>query len=453
MSDYEALRGRHTAQFEAMLPEHIARLDWSADALQAERQRALRALLTAAKARSSWHGKRLAHVDLERITAEDLSSIPPMNKHDLMSNFDGILTDSRLSRAVVEAHLEQLDGDSYLLDEYHAVASGGSSGTRGVFVYDWNGWLGVLLTFSRWRTRMQLTDPQVGLRPVRAVIAGGKASHISNAIAQTLGRSSGATSVPAALPLRDIVATLNELRPVMLLGYPSMIALLAHEGDRGELRIAPRLIATIAEPLLPEMRTAIGTAWSCPVINCFGASEGVSAGSCGIGRGMHLNEDLCIFELVNNDGRAVSPGERAAKLYITPLFNYAQPLIRYELTDEVTLIDEPCPCGSAMRRVEDIEGRSDDVFTYAGGLAVHPLVFRSCLGHERNIVEYQVRQTQQGATIFVRTQADVDTASLATALERELGRVGLTAAQVTIEVVDAFDRQQTGKLKRFFPMS
>ena len=110
MSDYEALRGRHTAQFEAMLPEHIARLDWSADALQAERQRALRALLTAAKARSSWHGKRLAHVDVERITAEDLSSIPPMNKHDLMSNFDGVLTDAvfrvRLSKRTWNSWME-----------------------------------------------------------------------------------------------------------------------------------------------------------------------------------------------------------------------------------------------------------------------------------------------------------------------------------------------------------
>src|SRR5438874_12809602 len=61
-------------------------------------------------------------------------------------------------------------------------------------------------------------------------------------------------------------------------------------------------------------------------------------------RGMHLNEDVCVFELVDESGVPVKPVERAAKLYITPLFNVAQPLIRYELTDELTVIDAPCAC-------------------------------------------------------------------------------------------------------------
>jgi phenylacetate-coenzyme A ligase PaaK-like adenylate-forming protein len=39
------------------------------------------------------------------------------------------------------------------------------------------------------------------------------------------------------------------------------------------------------------------------------------------------------------------------------------PLIRYDLTDELRILDEPCPCGSAFRRVEDIEGRNDELFT------------------------------------------------------------------------------------------
>lgn len=74
---------------------------------------------------------------------------------------------------------------------------------------------------------------------------------------------------------------------------------------------------------------------------------------------MHLSEDVAIFEPVDGDGRPVPPGTRATKMYITKLYNHVQPLIRYELTDEVTLIDEPCPCGCAMRRIDDIEGRSD----------------------------------------------------------------------------------------------
>ena len=453
MADYEALRARHAEQYQALLNDHLARINWSEEQLRAERERRLRAIISAAKERSPWHRARLAHLDPERVTEADLPSIPPMTKEDLMRNFDAILTDRRLSRASVEAHLDRLEGDAYLLDEYHVAASGGSSGTRGVFVYGWEGWLLFFLTFSRLRVRAQLADPQIGLKPVRAVIAGGKASHMSYALAQTFGSGSGVVNVPATLPVDDIVVRLNELQPVMLTGYPSMMMILASEADAGRLRIAPRLIGVASEPLLPEMRAAIEATWACPVLNTYATSEGATAGSCGQGRGMHLNEDLCIFEPVDNEGRPVPAGQRAAKLYVTPLLNHAQPLIRYELTDEVTLIDEPCPCGSKLRRIDDIEGRADDMFVYDGGVIVHPLSFRSLLGRERHVMEYQVRQTERGAAIALRADGEVHTAAIRDAIERELAHLGLRDPAVTVDVVNGFDRQSTGKLKRFFPLA
>ena len=94
---------------------------------------------------------------------------------------------------------------------------------------------------------------------------------------------------------------------------------------------------------------------------------------------MHLSEDLVIVEPVDEQGRPVAPGDRAAKVYLTNLFNRVLPLIRYEITDEVTILTEPCPCGSAHRCVADIQGRLDDVFVY-DGRRVHPHVFRSALG-------------------------------------------------------------------------
>jgi hypothetical protein len=46
-----------------------------------------------------------------------------------------------------------------------------------------------------------------------------------------------------------------------------------------------------------------------------------------------------------------------------------------------------------MRLIDDIGGRSDDTFLYTGGVVAHSMLFRSPLGRQRNIVEYQVRQT------------------------------------------------------------
>jgi phenylacetate-coenzyme A ligase PaaK-like adenylate-forming protein len=452
MPDYEMLRTSHERQYRSLLTDHFARLNWSEDELRSHRQQSLRSVLAAAKERAPWHRDRLAHINAETVTEADLPSIPTMTKHDLMENFDGVLTDARLSRVLVEQHIDALTDDAYLLDEHHAVASGGSSGTRGVFVYDWQGWLVLLLTLNRWRLRAQLADPAVGLSPTRAVVAASKASHMSYAVVRTLGVQSGATNVPATLPLSDIVAKLNDLQPTMLSGYPTMLTALAHEAQTGRLRIQPRLVTAMSEPVLAEMRSAIGTAWNCPLLNYYGCSEGASAGACGMGHGMHLNEDECIFELVDREGRAVAPGQRAAKLYITPLFNKAMPLIRYELTDELTMIDEPCACGSVMRRVDDVEGRADDSFTYDGGVLVHPLNFRSTLGKEPRIIEYQVRQTERGADVSVCVDGLFDATKLGASIERELRRLGVGRPIVRVEVVASLDRQSTGKFKRFVPL-
>jgi phenylacetate-CoA ligase len=136
---------------------------------------------------------------------------------------------------------------------------------------------------------------------------------------------------------------------------------------------------------------------------------------------------------------------------MTNLYNHAMPLIRYEITDEVTMMSEACPCGSGHRLIEDPQGRLDESFRY-GGLVVHPLVFRSPLGLCRNIVEYQVRQTHRGAEIAVRCQGRPDLAALHTEVTKKLTAVGLHGAEVAITAVDHLPRQDTGKLKRFIPL-
>ena len=136
---YEAVRRRHVADFEAMLPEYAGRIGWSADRVARERLRALRALLAAAR-RSPWHRERLAGLDTGAFGEADVASLPVMTKTDLMDNFDDIVTDRRLTRELCERHLGELAGEAYLLGEYHVVASGGSSGQRGVFVYGWDAW-------------------------------------------------------------------------------------------------------------------------------------------------------------------------------------------------------------------------------------------------------------------------------------------------------------------------
>jgi phenylacetate-coenzyme A ligase PaaK-like adenylate-forming protein len=257
---------------------------------------------------------------------------------------------------------------------------------------------------------------------------------------------------PITSPMGEIVEGLNRVQPTDLGGYPSALYLLADEARAGRLRISPRSVGTVAEPLLPEIRKALEETWDVPVSNLWGCSEGGAAKSCGQGRGMHLADDLTIVEPVDATGRPVPSGVRSAKIYLTNLYNHTLPLIRYEITDEMTLIDEPCPCGSAHRRIEDVQGRLDDVFAYTSGVQVHPHLFRSALGGERNILEYQVRQTERGAAISIRCAGDVDEPRLRSEIGEGLAALGLEDPSLSIAHVDGFQRQATGKLKRFLPL-
>src|SRR5262249_39614384 len=143
--------------------------------------RRLRELLLTAKAHSVWHARRLADVDPDTVTEDELASLPVMTKADLMANFDAIVTDRNLNLGLVEAHIERLgERPEYLLDRYQAVCSSGSTGTRGVSLYDWDAWTTCYLGWFRYLLR------DFGTTPFSiALVAAGKAFHISRALVQT----------------------------------------------------------------------------------------------------------------------------------------------------------------------------------------------------------------------------------------------------------------------------
>ena len=220
--------------------DHLRALRWDAATLTAERDRRLRRLIAHAKERSPWHARRLRHVDEQALRADDLGALPRMSKGDLMDHFDEIVTDPRLTRSVVEAHLDNLPANPYLLDTYHVIASGGSSGQRGLFVYDWEGWADFFLGISRYNVADRRADPALSAAPnLVAVVAAGTGAHASSLIPRTFSSATGDVTferVPLTLPIVEIVERLNAIQPVSLHGYPSAAP---RARGRGPSRTAP----------------------------------------------------------------------------------------------------------------------------------------------------------------------------------------------------------------------
>ena len=243
---------------------------------------------------------------------------------------------------------------------------------------------------------------------------------------------------PATLPLAEIVERLNATRPAALYGYASMLHRLARERREGRLDITPIAVTSTSETLLPEVRETVAEAFGVPVGNTFGSTEGLVGTSAPCEEPLTFNSDLCIVELVDEDDQPVPSGTPSAKVLVTNLYNRAQPLIRYELTD--SFVRQPDAVEHGHFRA-CVEGRTEDPLRY-DDVDLHPHAVRAVLVATAAVLDYQVRQTRRGIEVDARTRL---TSALATA--------GLRDPKVDVRVVDDLERNAaTGKLRRFLPL-
>ncbi len=374
-----------------------------------------------------------------------------MTKSDLMANFSEVVTDRRLTLDLVNRHLANMDrgGDEYLLDRYRLVVSSGSSGLRGVYVYDWDEWTTLGLMASRSRLSMSDGAPRP---PGSATVnlLGSGTSNLSSGMSSFLADPNDPSlHLPMATAVGDLLVALESSQPVLLQAYPTALDLLIHETRHDRLHIGPRYVESGGELLAEHTRQDVRDVWDVEIDDCWGLSEGIYAFSCPAAGGMHLPCDLVIVEPVDLDGKPVPPGEPASKVYITNLYNHTQPLIRFEVPDGLTLVEGPCACGSAHQRIDSLTGRNDQVFEYRNGARVYPMVLGLELEDERGLIEYQVSQTECGIVIRAVMEASARVESLRARAEIVLGAAGLAHPEVTIEQVDHIDRLPSGKLRQF----
>jgi phenylacetate-coenzyme A ligase PaaK-like adenylate-forming protein len=255
--------------------------------------------------------------------------------------------------------------------------------------------------------------------------------------------------LPMTMPTADMIAALEAAQPLLLQAYPSALDLLIHETRAGRLRIAPRYVEAGGEMLSEHTRDEVREIWGAEIDDCWGLSEGIYAFSCPVRRAMHLPDDLVIVEPIDLGGHPVPPGEPAAKVYITNLYNYTQPLIRFEVPDGLTVHEGTCECGSAHRRIEALTGRNDQVFDYPDGVRVYPMPLGFAVEEETGLVEYQLRQTGRGVTIRAVIEPFVSSEDLRRRVLDVLDDAGIPDPEVTVELVDHIDRLPSGKLRQF----
>lgn len=168
--------------------------------------------------------------------------------------------------------------------------------------------------------------------------------------------------------MKDFGTTLLVATP----SYALRIAEVAQQmglDPKKDLKVSIGLLGS--ELLTEAMRTEMHKLWGDEMLvtSNYGMSElngpGVS-GECEYLCGMHVNEDFFIPEIIDpKTGEVLPPGEKG-ELVITCIYKEALPLIRYRTKDITRLIYEPCKCGRTTVRMENLDGRTDDMLKIRG---------------------------------------------------------------------------------------
>lgn len=163
-------------------------------------------------------------------------------------------------------------------------------------------------------------------------------------------------------------------------------------------------IGLLGSELLTEaMRTEMHKLWGDEMLvtSNYGMSElngpGVS-GECEYLCGMHINEDFFIPEIIDpKTGEVLPPGEKG-ELVITCIYKEALPLIRYRTKDITRLIYEPCKCGRTTVRMENLDGRTDDMLKIRGVNVFPSQIEEVLLGIDQIGPHYEIIVTRKDHT-------------------------------------------------------
>lgn len=453
---YEARRLRELASAVLLRLRSARRDRWSRDQVERLQQTGLRELVRQAIEHSPVYGELYA--DVPEPTQASLASLPVVGKAQLMDRFADWVTAPGLRLDELQRHLEAFAGpDGYYRGRYRVLTTGGSSGRKGVFVFDSREWAAYLAQLLRFMDIIGVR-PRIGRRLREATVAAGHPLHATYRGAASVDIGIARTlRLDASTPLPQLVKAVDGFAPDWLHAYPSVAAMLAQEQLDGHLHIAPRVVSTSSELRTPEMAELIHDAWQQKPFDMYGITEaGIFGMECEQHR-LHAMDDTFIFEVVDDDNRPVPTGEAGAKLLITNLTLRTQPLIRYEVDDMVTVSPDPCPCGRPFPVLQSVEGRSDDILRLpdrkGGNVSVHPMRFRSPLAAERDVRQYQVIHRREGITLRIvparQAAREALERHLNETISRELSSAGADPPPVNVEFVEKIEREteRMSKLK------
>jgi len=251
-------------------------------------------------------------------------------------------------------------------------------------------------------------------------------------------------------PISALIQTLRDVAPDYVCTFPSLLFEILRR-VRQEGTSLPRLreAVVVGEASPPELSALCEEVWGAPLSSTYTAGEvGAIAYQCLEEGRWHIQSENAIVEVLDAAGRPCGAGETGS-VVLTPLHNFAMPLMRYEIGDLATVGEGRCGCGRLLPVLDAIPGRARDLLMLPSGEFRPPYYGHRAVMQVRAILQHQVVQTAPDQVCFRLVVAR----PLTPAEERHVIDVATQALggglRVGIDYVAEITRGPNGKFAEF----
>ena len=335
----------------------LERTQWlSADRLRESQFRQLGVILQHAYATVPYYRERWGGIYDPglALTPERFAALPLLGKRDLQDHYDDLK-----NRNIPQSH--------------GTVGESRTSGSTGKPVrvlktkLDQLFWSALTLRDHVWHQR----DLQGKLAAIRGGVSAAELDGWGPATHGVVGTGRSVT-LPVGTDVHAQLEWLRQQQPDYLLSHPSNLAELAKLSLAGGISF-PRLreVRTSGELLTQSVRDLCREAWDVPVSDMYSANEvGYIALQCPQHEHYHVQAEDVMVEVLNERGEPCGPGQ-TGRIVITPLHNFAMPLVRYSIEDFAE-VGESCSCGRGLPVLRRIVGRVRNMLVTAYGKCYWP---------------------------------------------------------------------------------
>ena len=161
---------------------------------------------------------------------------------------------------------------------------------------------------------------------------------------------------------------------------------------------------------------------------------------------MHITAEDIIVEIVNSEGKSLSPGEQG-EIVVTHLATTEFPFIRYRTGDIAVLDDRQCDCGRGLPLLKDIMGRTTDFIVASDGTLMHGLALIYVLRDLESIKAFKIVQENKNLVKVLLVPGTAFGTAIMDKIRKDFKlRLG-ESVDIEISIIETLPKEKSGKYR------